>query len=397
MGGETRGRRPLTNDYPDRGAATSDPDGDPASMLAAVGMSDRVGQATTIEQSRAIAQVQAAVVMARQFPRNPVAARRRLTDQLSAKYTDDKWFYRFDRGGTLVTGPTVRLVEEMAKAWGNMDWGFIELDRQTGRSELMAVAWDLEANVRRWTTFIVPHQRDRKGGKVDDLTSTRDIYDNNANMAGRRLRTTMLAVIPRSFSAEAEDIARITIGRKGGDTHEERVAAVLDIFERWDVDQGRIETKLGRTADKWSVYDLASLRTIHGSIQRGEVVVDDEFPDRRITYADLGAGTTTATDDAPAADPAGAGGAADPSGPVPDPAVPDSAAGSGPPSDDPPEPVEELTAPEVRRRLKAAKLTVSKALKAVQEAHPDDDLATLDAVLDSPDATATLLDWIDGA
>ena len=62
-------------------------------------------------------------------------------------------------------------------------------------AEMQAYAWDLETNAQSVQNFTNPHIRE-VGGKAKVLTSQRDIYEINANMGARRLRSRILAILP---------------------------------------------------------------------------------------------------------------------------------------------------------------------------------------------------------
>ena len=74
--------------------------------------------------------------------------------------------YEYPRGGTKVSGPSIRLAEAMAQNWGNIDFGITELEQKNGESQVMAYAWDLETNTRQVKIFSVPHVRGTKKGNV---------------------------------------------------------------------------------------------------------------------------------------------------------------------------------------------------------------------------------------
>jgi hypothetical protein len=110
----------------------------------------RLSQGTAIEQSRAVAQVQAAVLVARQYPREEQRALRAMAEACARPQLANRAFYEYRRGGERVTGPTIRLAQELARIWGNVDFGLAELslDAEAGQSEMLAYAWDLESNAR---------------------------------------------------------------------------------------------------------------------------------------------------------------------------------------------------------------------------------------------------------
>lgn len=237
-------------------------------------------QATTIEQSRAIAQVQGALVVAKQSPRDEIAARARVEAACQNQYLAEHAFFRFTRGGQQVSGPSVHLAREIARCWGNIDYGIAELARDdaTGSSEMMAWAWDLETNARVVNTFISPHRRDTRQGAVD-LTDMRDIYENNANAGARRLRECIFAVLPKSLVEEAKTLCLRTLEQGGGVPIEDRRKRLLEAFAEIGVTRRQIERKMGRAADRLTAHDIGMMQVLYRSIRQGETTVADEFPD----------------------------------------------------------------------------------------------------------------------
>ena len=73
-----------------------------------------------------------------------------------------------------LVGPSVHLARELARIWGNMDYGVHELSRDDARgmSEIRAYAWDQQTNMRSSRTFQVPHARMAKGVAI--LTRSED-------------------------------------------------------------------------------------------------------------------------------------------------------------------------------------------------------------------------------
>ena len=60
-------------------------------------------------QSRAIQEVQASFVMAKQFPRDEVFAERRIVEACKRMSLAKQAEYAYPRGGTQITGPSIRL------------------------------------------------------------------------------------------------------------------------------------------------------------------------------------------------------------------------------------------------------------------------------------------------
>jgi hypothetical protein len=238
-----------------------------------------ISQSTVVEQTRAAAEVIAQVTAARDLPRDVQAARAAIVDACQLDEFAAAAFFRYPRGGSTVTGPSIYLARALAGAWGNFDYGIKELARDdtTGRSEMLAFAWDMQTNTRNSIGFFVPHMRDRKSGP-EPLIDLRDIYENNANMGARRLRAAIFAVLPPWYTQLAQATCRATIRDGGGKPLQERVAAMLSKFRALQVTEDDITRKVGRPASKWTTDDLADLTVTYTSLQRGEVTRGDEFP-----------------------------------------------------------------------------------------------------------------------
>jgi hypothetical protein len=241
----------------------------------------RATQATTIEQSRAMAEVQAAVIMARQLPRDIPASVKAMTESCKVKELAERAFFRYSRGGGQITGPSVHLAREIARCFGNLNYGITELERDTAnrQSQILAFAWDLETNTRATTTFIVPWLRDsnKKADGPSDLTAVRDIYENNANMGARRVREMIFSVLPTWYVEQAQAICRHTIENGSEKPLSQRVSEAVAAFERINITQAQLVDKIGKPVKDWLAGDVATLLIIFQSIQRGEARAEDEF------------------------------------------------------------------------------------------------------------------------
>lgn len=248
----------------------------------------RVGQATAVEQSRAMAEVQAAVVVAQQRPRDTQAALSQMRDSCRQMRLAERAFYRFNRAGTTVSGPTVHLARELARVWGNIQYGIAELSRDDvqRQSEMQAWAWDLQTNTRSSQTFIVPHMRDKRGGP-EPLPDLRSIYEESTNQGARRLRQAIWSVLPPWLIDEAEELCNQTLTDGGGKPLPQRIADALAGFVGFKVSQAQLEQRLDRPVAKWTEHDVAQLGIIYKSLQRGEIRVEDEFPTEPVTADEI--------------------------------------------------------------------------------------------------------------
>lgn len=257
--------------------------------LAAAPAPGRLGQGTAVEQSRAVAEVQAAVIVARQFPRDEAQSIAKMRTACGQQELATRAFFRFPRGSSTVSGETIQLAKELARCWGNIQFGVAELRRDDafGESEMQAWAWDMESNERASTTFIVPHAR-WANGQAQKLADFRDVYENNANNGARRLREMIFTVLPVWFIEQAKSACTQTLAKGSGDVpRSQRIADCIGAFDGIGVTADQIETKLGRPSAKWTDIDLGNLQVVFQSIQRGEVTVDDEFPQPKVTVDEI--------------------------------------------------------------------------------------------------------------
>ena len=241
----------------------------------------RVGQATAVEQSRAVAEVQAAVIVAQQNPRQTQYALQSMRDACANPRLASRAFFSLPRASQRVSGPSIHLARELARIWGNISYSVVEQlrDDEHGQSEMLASAWDLETNARVAAGFIVPHKRDgKKGEKPTPLIDMRDIYENNANMGARRVRECLFAVLPLWLTDEAQEICAKTNEEGGGLPLQQRIANALTRYAALGITEKQLEERLGRSTSRWTGQDLAQLTTLYSSLQRGEVRREEEFP-----------------------------------------------------------------------------------------------------------------------
>ena len=238
---------------------------------------NNINQGTiAIEASRAIAEAQGKLIIAKNFPRDEVQAYARAMEACQRPAMAEKAFYSFPRGKQTVEGPTIRFAEELARCWGNVDYGIKELSQDDGKSEMQAYAWDLETNTQSVQNFTNPHQREAFG-KMQTLTSQRDIYENNANMATRRLRSRILAVLPSWFVDGAINECKKTLAGQNETPLIDRVKNMVVQFAKIGVTQEQIERRLKRKIDTMTAEDFVEYIGIFNALKNGESKVADWF------------------------------------------------------------------------------------------------------------------------
>lgn len=233
---------------------------------------------TEMMVARQAQEVQVAMLAAKRFPRDELAAMNRIKKAAQRTSLAEVAIYSYPRGGQNVTGPSIRMAEAIAQNWGNMDSGIIELQRNEGSSEMMAYAWDLETNTRSTKTFTVRHIRDtRQGGKI--LTEERDIYEIGANQGARRVRSCILAVVPGDVVEMATQEARKTLADKDGRPVGEILKEMLKAFKDLDVSKEMLERYMDKPAADLLKEDLVDLRGVYKAIKDGQSKITDYFKD----------------------------------------------------------------------------------------------------------------------
>lgn len=226
-----------------------------------------VGSAAHVEASRAASEVQAQVLMARRFPRDPVAAVDRILGECDRPSLAEKAVYTYPRGGQQVSGPSVRLAESIARNWGNISCGIIEVERKGPESSMLAYAWDLETNVQIRKEFKVAHTRDTRQGSRT-LTDERDIYEMTANQGARRLRACILGLIPGDVVDAAVERCRRTMTAHIGDLPS-AIQKMVQVFDGMGVTKSQIEKRLRHRIEATNAAEIVGLRTIYESIRDG--------------------------------------------------------------------------------------------------------------------------------
>jgi hypothetical protein len=250
-----------------------------------------------VEQERAIQEVKAAMVIAKQFPRDPRVAMDRILQACARPTLAENAMYSYPRGGSVITGPSIRLAEAMAQNWGNIQFGVMELSQSRGESSVMAIAWDLETNTKQFKTFTVPHVRYTRAG-VTHLEDPRDVYEMVANQAARRLRACILGVIPGDVIDAAVKQCEVTVSNAMG-APEEEVEKMVAVFEaEFGVTKEQIAKRLGHHLNATIAAEVLQLRKIYASLRDGMAKVSDFF-DADDPAADLAKSLKKETDAAP--------------------------------------------------------------------------------------------------
>ena len=228
---------------------------------------------TSMAMTRQAQEVQAAMLVAKRFPRDEAVANDRILQACTRPSLAESAIYSYSRGGTEVSGPSVRLAEAIAQAWGNIDFGFIELEQNKLESQVMAYAWDLETNTRQSKVFSVPHIRQTKSGAYP-LTDPRDIYEMVANQAARRVRSCILAIIPGDVVDSAVKQCELTLKTGNNVPLEARINDMVQKFAEYEVTEKMLAAYVGKNVSAFTEKDVISMAKVYRALKDGIAGID---------------------------------------------------------------------------------------------------------------------------
>ena len=225
--------------------------------------------AVAIETERAIAEAQGKLTLAKRFPRDLNAAHSELMAACKSKAFASVAFYAKPQGGSTVTGPSIRMAEQIAQVYGNFDYGHRELSRDDKKSEVEVYAWDMQNNnyTRRQKT--VMHVIDTREGpkKMRDQTQ---IDQKINNVASKEMRGLILAMMPKWLVEDAVQECKKTIAGTNDEPLDVRVRKMTAAFAKYGVKASHLEKHLGHSLDTVLLDELVELTGIYNALKDGE-------------------------------------------------------------------------------------------------------------------------------
>lgn len=241
-------------------------------------MSRPVSGMAQYQESKELSEIKGKMFLARQFPRDPDYSLQNVLRECERPELAQSATYEFPRGDSVAKGPSIRLVEVLARHWGNIDCGITEVDSKDGMTTIKCYAWDLQTNVSDEKTFTVKHERSTKKGSYK-LTDERDIYEAVANKGARRKRACLLAVMPGWYVDAAIAACEKTLSASitDGKSMEDVISSIVSAFGEFGITPEQISDKLSKPVDKLSKNDVVRLRHLYSAIKDGFVKANDAF------------------------------------------------------------------------------------------------------------------------
>jgi len=224
----------------------------------------------TINRSEVEAQLSAA----HKYPRSIKRFRQdALTLATISVEVAESCIYSLPRSGKQIVGPSVRLAEICASAYGNIHAGARPIDVGDTEVTSQGVAWDLEKNYR--VTIEAKRRITNKNGSrynEDMIAMTQNAASSIA------LRNAIFRVIPRAFiDSIYREVVRTAVG--DAKTLPTKRADVLGRLAKMGADEPRVLNAVGKTSvDDIGLPELEILIGLGTAVKNGDKTVDDAFP-----------------------------------------------------------------------------------------------------------------------
>lgn len=220
---------------------------------------------TTASAAREMAEVQAAVILARKFPRDEQRTYSKLLASCGrASFAEDAT-YSFPRGGSTVSGPSVNIAREAARLWGNVRFGLDIIRDDDETRGIRAWAWDVESNTkvayadefkklifRKQGGWITPDERDLR-----ELTNRRGAIC---------LRNCLLQLIPKDFIEDALTECEKTLKAGVKKDRPTTIAAMTTSFAELSITVAMLDKYLGHSLAEATDGEIVRLRGIYKAL-----------------------------------------------------------------------------------------------------------------------------------
>ena len=226
-------------------------------------------------QNRELARIQGEIFMAKKFPRDYERSLKAVQASCQRLSLAQSAVYQYARGGSNITGPSIRLAEQLARCWGNIRSGWEVQEDTPDVIYIRTYAYDIETNTQAERSFGVPMIRHTRQADTP-LTDPRDRYEMCANQAARRLRACILEIMPSDVVDYAIGVCTETL-KKNIKITADTATKMLDSFAEFRVNKEMIEAKIQRKVSALDTTSYILLQRIYKSLQDGVGKPEDFF------------------------------------------------------------------------------------------------------------------------
>ena len=234
--------------------------------------------ATTPQVAASVEEIRGAILMAKHFPRDY----KKLISDVDALCKRETFArsatYSYPRGGSTITGPSVKLARGLAQVYGNIRYGYDLKIGQDDTATVIGWAWDLENNTRAEVTHVFKRLIQRKNKDTGETVwvqpDERDFRELVSKNGAISERNAILKVVGQELVEDATGICRQTIKLGIKDAKGEQKRLIIE-FKRFGVSSSMLDEYVGST--EWSTDNIVELTEIYNSIKDGQTTRDDYF------------------------------------------------------------------------------------------------------------------------
>lgn len=239
-------------------------------------------------EAREKATVFIAAELASRNPRDERNAQKAMQESCRNLTLATKAEFSFPRGGERISGPTVVLMRELARCWGNLRYGFEIVASTPSRLRIIGWAWDMNPGSNTYVQYpdefeLVVQRKDKRTGEtVYRDADERDVRELLNKRGAICVRNALKSLIPPQMIEEA--LERCAATKSSGD-HErlqkDRPAVVAKLRKGWakkNVTEEMLVRHLGCKIEAITGEQLVELREIWEAIEEGTTSVEEQFP-----------------------------------------------------------------------------------------------------------------------
>jgi hypothetical protein len=233
-----------------------------------------------------MATVELQMKMAMSFPRDLDMVVHQIAQACKNPEFAKSAIYAYPRGKTTVTGPSIKMAEELSRHWGNINSGFYVVNDTPSQRTVRAWAWDMQTNVRKEmdVSFGKLIQRNVNGVTQWLEPDERDLLQLTNNNAKRGVRNVILALIPNQVQRDALSWCRQTLRASDAKDPDVMRKSLITSFASIGVKPDVVRDLAGKALDEITLpadeKTVEYLRGIYNRMKTGEASLADLVAER---------------------------------------------------------------------------------------------------------------------
>jgi len=231
-------------------------------------------------RTRELAEIQATVFLAKQFPRDEEEAREKIMKALERPRFAQESFYSYPRGNGRVEGPSVWFAREGARNWKNIRYGLNIVREDEESITIEGWAWDVEGNtkVTAQDEFKKLIYRKNLGWIKPDERDLRELINRRGAIL---VRNCILQNLPKDLVDDAMAKAKETLKKsiRQPEKKETAIEKIISSFQQLGISKQTLERIIGQPIDTRLQEDkIVELRGIYSAVKDGQAKITDFLP-----------------------------------------------------------------------------------------------------------------------